>query len=281
MSEEYITVAAASLELVLILAGAILLWRLVVSPTARARRGPSPLPEWDVSLPEFLMFLLFIMGGTVLALFGAGALAARLPLSGDELMVFNGAAAQFGMLAGVALHRCGIGRPFSGSQPKADSPGILVSGGATFLVALPILVATAKTWELFLEYCGLPVERQDLLRMFTNADSPLLLGSMVLLAVVIAPLAEEFVFRAGLFRYFRTRIPRIAALLAPALIFASLHVENWETLEGFAGFAPLTVLAVIFAIAYERTGRIGTPIVAHALFNLNTILLLLAGLGDK
>jgi len=278
---EYITVVAASIELVLILAGAVLLWRLVASPTARARFRPSPLPAWDVSLSEFLMFLLFIMGGTVLALFAAGALAKYLPFSGDELMVFNGAAAQFGMLAGVALHRGGTGRPFSASQPQTSGPNILVSGGATFLMALPILVATAKTWELFLEFCGLPVERQDLLRMFANADSPLLLVSMVLLAVVIAPLAEEFVFRAGIFRYFRTRIPRLAALLVPALIFASLHVENWETLEGFAGFAPLAALAVIFAIAYERTGRIGTPIVAHALFNLNTILLLLAGVGDE
>jgi uncharacterized protein len=37
------------------------------------------------------------------------------------------------------------------------------------------------------------------------------------------------------------------------------------------------VLGVAFALAYERTGRILVPIIGHALFNLNTILLLLAG----
>ena len=114
--------------------------------------------------------------------------------------------------------------------------------------------------------------------MFVHADSPLLLAVMITLAIVIAPLAEELVFRAGLFRYFRTRMPRWIALTVPALIFATLHV-NWTTLDGFASLAPLTALAIIFSLAYERTGRIGTSIVAHGLFNLNTILLIFSGVG--
>ena len=72
---------------------------------------------------------------------------------------------------------------------------------------------------------------------------------------------------------------RAAALLLPAIFFASLHV-NWTTLVGLPSLAPLVVLAVIFSLAYERTGTIGTAIVAHALFNLNTILLILAGVID-
>ena len=41
-----------------------------------------------------------------------------------------------------------------------------------------------------------------------------------------------------------------------------------------ASLAPLVVLAVAFSLAYERTGHIGTAIVAHALFNLNTVILI-------
>jgi membrane protease YdiL (CAAX protease family) len=36
---------------------------------------------------------------------------------------------------------------------------------------------------------------------------------------------------------------------------------------------------VVFAVAYERFGRITPVIVAHAFFNLNTIVLLLCGVG--
>jgi membrane protease YdiL (CAAX protease family) len=114
--------------------------------------------------------------------------------------------------------------------------------------------------------------------MFANAESPWLFGTMLALAVVIAPLTEELVFRAGLFRYFRMRMPHGVALLVPALLFASLHV-NWATLEGLASLLPLVALAVMFSLAYERTGQIGTSIVAHALFNLNTVVLILSGVG--
>ena len=113
--------------------------------------------------------------------------------------------------------------------------------------------------------------------MFLRADSRLLLVVLIGLATIVAPVTEELVFRAGLFRYFRTRLPRWLAFLLPAVLFAALHVDNWKTLEGFASFAPLVALAVFFSAAYERTGRIGTSIVAHALFNLNTVLLIFAG----
>jgi membrane protease YdiL (CAAX protease family) len=98
----------------------------------------------------------------------------------------------------------------------------------------------------------------------------------MVLAIVMAPITEELVFRAGFFRYCRTRLPRWAALLVPSLLFASLHV-NWSTLEGLTSFAPLVVLAIMFSLAYERTGNIGTAIVAHALFNLNTVILIFSG----
>jgi len=80
------------------------------------------------------------------------------------------------------------------------------------------------------------------------------------------------VFRAGVFRYARTRLPRRAALLLPAILFAAVHAD-------LPSFAPLLVLGLVFSLAYERTGNIKTTMVAHALFNLNTTLLVLAGVN--
>jgi membrane protease YdiL (CAAX protease family) len=271
-----ISALVAGLELILIFAGLVFLWRLGVSPTARTRVVAVRLPAWDVPITDFLLFLLLVLCGSMVAAIAAGVAVKRLPLSGDAVTVFNGAAAQLGMLGGVAAHRFGIRRP--SGDPVGPSTGILTSGAVTFLVSLPLLTATSLAWQAFLQLCGLPAERQDLIGMFVHADSPLLLGIMITLAIAIAPVAEEMVFRAGLYRYFRTRMPRWIALVVPSLIFATLHV-NWKTLDGFASLAPLTVLAVIFSLAYERTGRIGTAIVAHGLFNLNTILLILSGVG--
>ncbi|MGH7944081.1 MAG: lysostaphin resistance A-like protein, partial [Opitutaceae bacterium] len=190
--------------------------------------------------------------------------------------VFTGSLAQAGMLGGVWLYwsRAERGPPVSPS----GGPGILASGAATFLMSLPLLLVAAKLSEIAVKALGLPTERQSLIAMFANADSPLLLVIMIVLAVVVAPLTEELVFRAGLFRYLRSWIPRRLALVVSAFLFASLHV-NWATLEGLTSFLPLAVLAVMFSLAYERTGKIGTAIVAHALFNLNTILLIFSGVG--
>ena len=100
---------------------------------------------------------------------------------------------------------------------------------------------------------------------FTRTQSPVLITAMIALAAIIAPITEELIFRAGIFRYARTRLPRWAALLLPACLFAALH-------NHLASFAPLVVLGIVFSLAYERTGRIATAMVAHALFNSYSVL---------
>jgi hypothetical protein len=265
-----------TLELAAAAVGAVLLWRVALRPAARAARPPAALPRWNASIADFVTFIFFIVGGSFIAAALAGMAAKYMPLRGDAMTVFTGGAAQLGMLGGVWLFwsRPGRGRPTA----PPHGPGVFISGAVTFLVSLPILLLAANLWELMIDVSGLPTERQSLIAMFANADSPLWLAIMITLAVVIAPLTEELVFRAGLFRFLRSRAPHWLALGVSAVLFASLHV-NWVTLEGLTSFVPLVALAVMFSLAYERTGKIGTAIVAHALFNLNTVVLIFSGVG--
>lgn len=270
------TAAVAGLELAMLFAGLVLLWKLVLSPTARRTRTASPLVAWNAPLANFIVFILAVFAGTILVGFAGAAVARQLALTGDRMTVFNGAAAQIGMLAGVAFYHFKVERIRSSNA--RGGLDVFKYGLVTFLIALPVLAVTSLAWQVFLDLTGLPAERQDLIRMFSHADSFVLLGTMTVLAVVVAPVTEELIFRAGLFRYFRTRMPRVVAMVAPAVFFALLHVNNWETLEGFASIGPLAMLAVVFSVAYERTGRIGTCMVAHGLFNLNTIVVIFSGL---
>lgn len=264
------------LEIGLALFGLVVLWRVALSPAARARPRDTRIAPWNLPVSEFFFFVLSVLAGSFLLAGLASAGAKPLGLRGDAATVLSGAAAQLGMLAGALIYWSKPERGPPTAPPEA--PNSFVSGAATFVICLPLLLITAALWELVLKACGLPVERQDLITMFANAESPWLLAIMIALAIVIAPLTEELVFRAGLYRFLRTRIPRWIALTAPALVFASLHV-NWKTLQGLTSLAPLTVLAILFSLAYERTGRIGTSIVAHALFNLNTVILIFSGVG--
>jgi membrane protease YdiL (CAAX protease family) len=261
-------------EYALVLVGLVLLWRYVVSPRARRAAGPSPLPKWETGPVEILLFLVLVFFGTYLFAVAGNLVLKRVHLAADETTVVGGAAAQFGMLAGVFAFAAAV--PGFRSRAPIGLKRILITGVVTFIVALPILQATTLLWEGLLRLFGIPAEKQDLIRMFAEAKSTGFLAALTLLATVIAPVGEELVFRAGVFRMLCNRAPRFLALSIPAIVFASLHV-NWSTGEGFASLAPLVVLAILFSLAYERTGNIGTVIVAHALFNLNTVVLILCG----
>jgi len=270
-------VSAFASEIALQIIGLVLVWRFVVGKRGREQfRQPAGLPTWSCEVDQFLLIALVIVAGGVLAALFSGMIVNRFPLSSDTKTIINSAAFQLGLLIGPALVPLKLSHhPLS---PRMR-PSVILSGLTTFLIALPVVTVVNIAWQAFLELCGLPAQQQDLLRMFNEAKQPAVIGVMIALAVLIAPITEELLFRATFFRYLRTRVPRPIALWIPGVIFAALHV-NWVTLDGLASFAPLVVLAVIFSIAFERTGEIGTAMVAHSLFNLHTVLLLLAGVTE-
>ncbi|MEO6002111.1 MAG: type II CAAX endopeptidase family protein [Opitutus sp.] len=269
-----VNIAVTVFEVVLLLLGVILLARLVLSRSARAAaRGNQALAPWSVSVSDFLLFAFLMVAGGLFSAFLSGLILARFSLPPDTKTILNSAVFQLGLLIGPAV------LPLNLSHRPLVPPflsNVFRSGAATFLIALPIVSLVNLAWQALLDLCGLPAEQQDLLRMFSQATEPALIGVMIVLATVIAPITEELLFRATLFRYLRTRVPRWIALLVPGVVFAALHV-NWSNLDGLASFLPLVTLAAVFSLAFERTGRIGTAMVAHGLFNLHTIMLVLLG----
>ena len=256
-------VFASVLELGLVFAGLVLLWRLVFSPAARAAPPPALLAPWDTPLSDVFLFLwLAICGGLVLPIVAQQAVRA-LALDAQTKLILVNAGFHGGMLAGIAVHQVF----FHARAPRTPLAvgSSLLPGAAAFLLSLPLVVLVGLAWTGLLKLCGLPVEPQDAVAFFTRTKSPVLIAAMIALAAVIAPITEELIFRAGIFRYARTRLPRWAALLLPACLFAALH-------NHLASFAPLVVLGIVFSLAYERTGRIATAIVAHALFNAYSVL---------
>ena len=58
-------------EGLLALAGALLLWQHVLRPSARLRPASTALPPWIAPLTDFLVFLLFVLGGSFVAAMAA------------------------------------------------------------------------------------------------------------------------------------------------------------------------------------------------------------------
>ena len=108
----------------------------------------------------------------------------------------------------------------------------------------------------------------EIVALFAKCDSPVAFFLLALLAIVLAPIGEELVFRAGFFRFMKPFAGTIGSMLASALLFALLHGNT-------GSFLTLTAVGVCLCLAYEMTGDIKVPIFFHSFFNLNAIFLIL------
>lgn len=85
-----------------------------------------------------------------------------------------------------------------------------------------------------------------------------------LVAIVIAPVAEELFFRAFFYRALRNRLRVWSACLVNAVMFSALHVQYLVVPEAFVIIA---FFAVAVCLVYELTGSVFGPIAIHATFN--------------
>jgi membrane protease YdiL (CAAX protease family) len=263
-------VTAYAVEIAFLICGLWLLWRLVLRPAARAARQ-TRLPEWRLPPIDFACFIFFGLGGAVALSGAAGLITRHIAMSSDSATIIGSAVMEGGLLLGMvaffvifaAVSRSPSGRP-------ALVPA-LTSGLATFLIAAPLVDAVNAASEYLITRLGFPNERQEMVDIFENMHSAAMRCLFAALAIILVPAAEEVFFRGGLFRYFRTRVPRWAAIGLTSALFGALHVAWGKHMVGLPSLLPLSTLAAVFCLAYERTGMIGTVIVAHALFNLNSM----------
>jgi membrane protease YdiL (CAAX protease family) len=87
---------------------------------------------------------------------------------------------------------------------------------------------------------------------------------VVAMAVVVAPLAEEFVFRGYLYRVAARWTGRRMGMVFASLLFAVIHAH-------VPALGGLFVLAMALNLVYEHTGSIWAPVLMHSAFNGTTL----------
>ena len=97
--------------------------------------------------------------------------------------------------------------------------------------------------------------------------------ALIAAIIVLFPIAEELIYRVFFQSMFLKIVrSRWAAVLITSVVFTIAH---WSVLPagGKHALASLFVLSVALEASYERTGRLGVPIVMHAAFNALNIVL--------
>jgi membrane protease YdiL (CAAX protease family) len=165
--------------------------------------------------------------------------------------------------------------------PSAIVPSILAA-----LIVLPLTFFVTQVTEWLLDLLGMehPTEHM-LLRIFGAKDALLLHVLIIVSAVIIAPVVEEFLYRGHLQTALRALLgrafagtsqeplkPRVdrahrwLAIFVTSIVFALAHLEPWMML-------PIFFLSLCLGYVYERTGNLWFSILLHLIFNAANVTL--------
>jgi len=135
----------------------------------------------------------------------------------------------------------------------------LFAAAATAL-ALPVSLALGELSSLVMTRSDLNLETQQTVRTLQQTRGLFERVVFGFSAIVLAPAAEELLFRGILYPVLKALgFPRLA-FWGTAVVFAAIHA-NLPT------FLSLTAFALILSSLYERTQNLLAPILAHSLFN--------------
>jgi membrane protease YdiL (CAAX protease family) len=98
----------------------------------------------------------------------------------------------------------------------------------------------------------------------------------VIYAIVIAPLHEELFFRGVLFRGVRDRYGLAAGLIASGVGFSLIHYLDGAWQDTLLLMGVMLFNGVALGWWYERRGTIVAPVVAHMVFNVIGLTLILS-----
>ena len=93
---------------------------------------------------------------------------------------------------------------------------------------------------------------------------------LIVNACLVAPLAEEILFRGYIYAAVKRYTGPIFSIVVVSLLFAVVHLN-------IPALWPLWFFAILLTLAYEFSGSLWVPIGIHALFNTFNVALMLSG----
>lgn len=146
-----------------------------------------------------------------------------------------------------------------------------LAGAAGYAGIFPLMVGAAIATALWASRLGISAAEGAHPLAPLVAESPAwgLRIYVLFLAVIVAPVMEEIMFRGLFYGWLRSVMRAPAAVIVCGLLFASLHPQ------GILGVPTLFVLGAGFSILREWRGSLIAPILAHALVNGGTMAILM------
>lgn len=154
------------------------------------------------------------------------------------------------------------------SHTRWSLGGDVFKGVAAYVAAVPILVFYAALYHIWLQWTGHEPEIQEVVRLFADMEGGFMFFYFIVLATIVAPIAEELLFRGMLMPALGRRAGMGAAIVISSVLFALMHFH-------IPSLVPLFVFSIALSLAYIYTESIIVPIVMHMLFNMVSLIVML------
>jgi membrane protease YdiL (CAAX protease family) len=143
---------------------------------------------------------------------------------------------------------------------KKKWPLALLLAFGVMIVILPAAYGLNELSTALMKKMHWKVEDELAVTLVQSASSRAAAIYLGFFAVILAPVAEEFIFRGVLFPYIKQFGFTKTAWIVPSLLFALIHGDP-------AIFLPLFLLAMAFTWLYQTTDCLLAPVFGHVLFN--------------
>jgi uncharacterized protein len=227
---------------------------------------PVPWRWWDAIMVYVLAFMAAVLAMIPLML-----------LAREDLAVPLSIAVQGGLMLATTLlwiglrYRGELRRLLGPERARVTDALVGLLGGVSAFFLVNVLLGSLLT--IIAEQLGFEVpEIQQNLREFIQ--DPTLGWLAIGVAVLLAPVGEELLFRGILFQSLRSRMPLLPAIALSSVAFGLVHYEPLLIVL-------TSLVGALLAWLFHIRGSLVTPIVAHAVYNAISvvILLLTAGTG--
>ena len=255
----FLTAIAAVMNALFVLAG-IYIYISLIRQIAVREPGVPAEGEKTFGLPDVV---LAVMLGSLFAMnvFFASGQTGKIELRTQDLIANGLISVGLMLFVGAFLRIRGMSVSSLAGFSKVGFGRTLVTGGILLFASYPLIFVADLVTRRFL---GGDSSKQGIVEMFNESQTLQQRVFIIILAVAIAPMVEEFVFRFFLYGVVRRYLGRAVGLAANSLLFAAVHAH-------VPSAVPLFVLGACFTVAYEWSGSILVPMAMHALFNSLTL----------
>jgi membrane protease YdiL (CAAX protease family) len=257
--EGFSTALAAAAQ-ALFLVGSIYIYLALVRQIGAREPVVADETERKFGLPEVFLALVFATLFTLNAA-AASAYSEKLVMGSRELIANGLISAAVFLFVAAFLKLRGFNVSALAGFARLGFWRTFITGVVLLFAAYPLIfVADIVTRRVL----GGEPSTQGIVELFNESATIEQRVLIIILAVAIAPLVEEFVFRFFLYGVVKQYVGRFAGLIANSILFAAVHGHAPSA-------APLFVLGVCFTLAYEWSDSILVPMTMHALFNSLTL----------